>query len=174
MTSETAEESKVSSFFIVPVQSSPMRRRSFILCYHRCCCCCCCCCCWCWCCWCLGLVILSVEYIRLTTIHAVTEKDVANPLKKNGWWSTKGLSSFTYYSIVECARAIILQNSSCPCGLLRGFWSPACFWAIGLGMAFNNGSGSFPSFLVLLSWCLGLVILSVEYIHLTTILRYYV
>ena len=101
-------------------------------------------------------------------------KRCCKPVEKNGWWSTKGLSSFTYYSIVECACAIILQNSSCPCGLLRGFWSPACFWAIGLGMAFNNGSGSFPSFLVLLSWCLGLVILSVEYIHLTTILRYYV
>ena len=41
VTSETAEESKVSSFFSVQVQSSSMRHPSLILCYHRCCCCCC-------------------------------------------------------------------------------------------------------------------------------------
>ena len=64
-------QAKAMSLHSSQLQSTRVhfRHGSLILCYHRCCCCCC-----------LGLVILSVEYIRLATVHADT--DVANPLKR--------------------------------------------------------------------------------------------
>jgi len=84
-----------------------------------------------------GTSILSVEYIRLTTIHAVTEKDVANPLKKLDDEVQKVFLHILQYStVLTKTRAIILQKSPCHCGICLSWW-PTCFGAVGLGMAFS-------------------------------------